>query len=119
VAGWVRQESFLRRRPPAVQRAIDTGLARAFATLLRAATSGARDHLLVPLARFYPALWRESGGMEAIREAVERISMGIPQQSAREEMLAGFGAVLSFGIRLDEQVARIQAARSEEHTSEL
>ena len=105
---WVRLLNFRRRRSAAEQTAIDLSLLRAFDGLFEMAAGRDRDHLLGPLAAFFPLLWREGGGSAGLLEGIERVALLVPGQADREKLLHGFGSVLHAGVRLDARVTEIQ-----------
>jgi hypothetical protein len=107
VAGWVAAESIRRRRVPDEQRAIDAALRRAMDGLFAAAKE--REHLLTPVCRFFPALARESAGLEAFAGWIENLSTSVASQSSRESFLSGCGEMLKGGVRLDARLDAIQA----------
>ena len=102
------------RRDLAEVRAWDDGMVRAIDALFRTAApsdpSGSdREHLLVPLVRFYPALVRRAGGMPELRRRVDELSRSIASTAEREAFESAFGTVLRGGVRLDVLVDRILA----------
>lgn len=116
---WVREILRVRVRTTAGERfAAWQRLARMLSALFEAAPDGRGDHLLVPLARFYPFLWRDLGGVEGIEKMVARGSEPLRTNSEREGWERVVGDVLAFGPRLDERVRGILTTPWPDRTEE-
>lgn len=114
VTQWVDSITARGRRDIAEVRAWDDGMVRAIDALFKVAAPGdlpgsGREHLLVPLARFYPALLKRFGGTPELKKAVENLSRTITSTGEREAFETAFGTVLRGGVRIDALVTQIIA----------
>ena len=114
VASWVEAIAARGRRDIAEVRAWDDGMVRAIDALFKVAAPGdlpgsGKEHLLIPLARFYPALLRRFGGTAELRKAVDNLSRTINSTGEREAFETAFGTVLRGGVRIDMLVTQILA----------
>lgn len=112
VASWVEAIATRGKRDMAEARVFDAGMCGSIDALFRIAAPGdlpgsGREHLLLPLARFYPALLARIGGPPELRRYVESLSRGIATTADREAFERGFGTVLRGGVRLDAVVNQI------------
>lgn len=114
VGTWIEAIAARGRHDHAHARTWDDGMARAIDALFRVAAPGDRpgsgkEHLLVVLAKFFPALLRRMGGAHGLRRFVEGLSRTITSTGEREAFETGFGTVLRGGVRLDAVVSQIVA----------
>lgn len=114
VGSWVEAIAGRGRRDIAEVRAWDDGMVRAIDALFNVAAPGdlpgsGREHLLIPLARFYPALLRRFGGTPELRKAIDNLSRTITSTGEREAFEKAFGTVLRGGVRIDALVNQILA----------
>ena len=68
---------------------------------------GDQFHLLSPVVRFFPRLWRELGGMDGIGDWIGRASEGLSTRSERENYEFRFGDLLNYGVMLDDRVQQV------------
>lgn len=114
VSTWVEAIAARGRKDIAEVRAWDDGMVRAIDALFKIAAPGdlpgsGKEHLLIPLARFYPALLRRFGGAADLRKAVDNLSRTINATGEREAFEMAFGTVLRGGVRIDMLVTQILA----------